>query len=273
MRKFSSVLGALLAACALPCSALVFAVNEGATYRVSDADIQQKYKPVADDLGKLLGQKVTIVSVPDYKAMADGLAGGRFDLAYVHPAHVALKGLAVDGYKLVALTKGFTDYRAHFLVRADSPLHSPADLKAKKIGIPSPDSITAVLTRTTLRDSFKDANEPVTYVSTRYQDAIPFMVEHGLVDAGVTGSESVAKAWTAAGGKIAFSSKAVPVKLLLAARHVKQDELEAMQNYFITLEQSDKGRRTLETIEKKGFVAFDAEALAAVNRWIAIGVK
>lgn len=195
MRKFSSVLAALLAACALPCSALVFAVNEGATYRVSDADIQQKYKPVADDI------------------------------------------------------------------------------KGKKIGIPSPDSITAVLTRTTLRDSSKDANEPVTYVSTRYQDAIPFMVEHGLVDAGVTGSESVAKAWTAAGGKVAFSSKAVPVKLLLAARHVKQDELEAMHNYFITLEQSDKGKRTLETIEKKGFVAFDAEALAAVNRWISIGVK
>src|SRR4051812_3620529 len=117
-----TMIAACLFAAATPLTsfAMVFAVNEGATYRVSEAEIQHKYKPVADDLGKLLGQKVTIVSVADYKAMSEGLSAGKFDLAYVHPSHVALKGLAVDGYKLVALTKGFTDYRAYFLVRNDS---------------------------------------------------------------------------------------------------------------------------------------------------------
>lgn len=273
MNKFSSVLAAVLACASIPCAAMVFAVNEGATYRVSDADIQQKYKPVADDLSKLLGHKVTIVSVPEYKAMAEGLAAGRYDLAYIHPSHIALKGMASNGYKLVALTKGFTDYRAHFLVRTDSPIRALADLKGRKIGIPDPDSITSVLTRTTLRESFKDGVDPVAYVPTRYQDAIPFMVEHGLVDAGVTGSETVAKAWTAAGGKVAFTSKTVPVKLLLAAKQVKAEELAAMQSYFVGLDQSDKGRRTLEAIEKKGFVPFDGEALTAVNRWIATGIK
>jgi phosphonate transport system substrate-binding protein len=152
-------------------------------------------------------------------------------------------------------------------------MSSAADLKGKKLGIPSPDSITSVLARTTLRDSFKEGPESVSYVSTKYQDAIPFMVEHGLVDAGVTGSDSVAKAWTAAGGKIAFTSKSVPVKLLLAAKHVKPEELTAIQAYFVGLDQSDKGRHTLEAIEKKGFVSFDAEALVAVNRWISGGVK
>jgi phosphonate transport system substrate-binding protein len=121
MKNLTAALAAALALCALPCHAVVFAVNEGATYRVTEAEVQQKYKPVADDLSRVLGQKVTIVSVADYKVMADGLAAGKFDLAYVHPAHVALKGLASDGYKLVALTKGFTDYRAHFLVRAIRP--------------------------------------------------------------------------------------------------------------------------------------------------------
>jgi phosphonate transport system substrate-binding protein len=272
MKTLSILLACLFAALAPHAHAMVFAVNEGATYRVSDADIQHKYKPIADDLGKLLGQKVTIVSVSDYQAMAEGLAAGKYDLAYVHPAHLALKGLAVDGYRLVAVTKGFTDYRAHFLVRADSNAHGAADLKGKKLGIPSPDSITAVLTRTTIRESANGA-DAVSYVSTRYQDAIPFMVEHGLVDAGVTGSDSVAKAWTAAGGKVAFSSKTVPVKLLLASKHVAQDDLSAMQTYFVGLEQSEKGRRALESIDKKGFVPFDAQALAAVNRWISNGIK
>ena len=269
------LLAASLVAAAVPTisNAMVLAINEGATYRVADADVQQKYKSMADDLGKLLGQKISIVAVSDYKALADGLAAARYDLAYVHPAHIALKGLAVDGYKLVALTKGFTEYRAHFLVRADSATKTAADLKGKKLGIPSPDSITSVLTRATVNDSFKDGTSGIAYVSTRYQDAIPFMVEHGLVDVGVTGSDAVAKAWTSAGGKVAFSSKSVPVKLVLASKNVAAGDLTTLQNYFVSLDRNDKGRRTLESIEKTGFVPFDATALSAVNNWIATGNK
>lgn len=260
----------LAASAAFTCHAVTFAVNEGATYRVTDAEVQAKYKPVADDLAKLLGQKVHIVPVSDYAAMAEGLAAGKYDLAYIHPSHIALHGLAVDGYQLVALTKGFTDYRAHFLVRADSPAKTVGDLKGKKLGIPAPDSITSVLTRSTVREA--SGVEP-SYVATRYQDAVPFMVEHGLVDAGVTGSASVAKAWTAAGGRVAFTSKSVPVKLLIAAKTMPAREVTQVQNYFVTLDQSDKGRQVLQAIDKQGFVPFDGNALAAVNKWIASGLK
>ena len=274
--KFTSrlLLGACIAAGAVTASrAMVLAINEGATYRVSDAEVQQKYKPMADDLGKLLGQKVTIVTVSDYKTMAEGLSTARYDLAYIHPAHIALKGLAVDGYKLVALTKGFTDYRAYFLVRSDSQAKTAADLRGKKLGVPSAESITSVLTRATVHDSFKDGANGISYVSTRYQDAIPFMLEHGLVDVGVTGSDAVAKNWTGAGGKIAFSSKSVPVKLMLASKNVPASEMPLLQNYFVSLEHTEKGRRTLESIDKAGFVPFDAAALSAVNSWMATGVK
>jgi phosphonate transport system substrate-binding protein len=253
--------------------AFILAINEGASYRVTDSEIQQKYRPMADDIGKLLGQKVTILPISDYKAIAEGLSAAKFDLAYVHPAHVALKSLAADGSQLVVLTKGYTDYRAHFLVRADSATKGPADLKDKKLGVPSPETITSVLTRATVNDSFKSGAAGVAYVPTRYQDAIPFMVEHGLVDVGVTGSGAVAKAWTAAGGKVAFSSKSVPVKLMLASKNVPASEIPVLQNYFVSLEHSEKGRRTLESIDKAGFVPFDASALSAVNSWIATGIK
>ena len=272
-RQFTLLL--LAAACMSPALAvaMVFAVNEGTTYRVSDAEIQGKYKLVADDLSKLLGQKVNVVPVSDYKAISDGLGAGRFDLAYIHPSHIALKGLAVDGYQLVALTKGFTEYRAHFLVRADSSARTAEDLKGRKLGIPAIDSITSVLTRSTLRETTRDGADPVAYVSTKYQDAIPFMVEHRLVDAGVTGSASVAKAWAQSGGRIAFTSRAVPVKLILASRATPSETVATVQNYFVSLERSDKGRRVLESIDKQGFVPFDAAALTAIHRWIATGLN
>ncbi len=232
----------------------VFAVNEGATYRVTNAEVQRNYAPVADDLSNILGRKVGIVAVSDYQEIAKGLSEARYDLAYVHPAHVALKGLAVDGYRLLALTKGYTDYRAHFLVRTDSTVRTAADLRGKKVGAPTMDSVTSVLMRTTLRESAANGDEGVKYLIARYQDGIRFMVEHGLVDAGATGSDSIAQAWTAGGGRIAFSSKPVPVKLVLASKRVGPKDLTSLQNYFIFLEQSNQGRRILETIDKAGFV-------------------
>jgi phosphonate transport system substrate-binding protein len=253
--------------------AFVFAVNEGVTYRVTNAEVQHKYQPVADDLSNILGQKVNFVAVSDYREIALGLSAARYDLAYVHPTHLALKGLAMNGYRLVALTRGYTDYRAHFLVRGDCAARTAADLHGRKVGSPAADSITSVLMRATFREVAKYGADGVSYVFTRYQDAVPFMVEHGLVDAGVTGSDSVARAWTAGGGQVAFSSKPVPVKLMLASKRVSFEVLTALQDYFTSLEQSDRGRRILETIDKMGFVPFDGNALAAVNDWLALGLR
>jgi hypothetical protein len=62
-----------------------------------------------------------------------------------------------SGYRLVVVTKGFQDYRASFLVKADSPLKSLADLKGNRIGAPTKDSITAWMMRATVRDALGDA--------------------------------------------------------------------------------------------------------------------
>ena len=49
--------------------------------------------------------------------------------------------------------------------------------------------------------------------------------------------------------------------------------LQSLQNHFVSLEGGKKGRCTLGLIDKKGFVAFDAAALTAVNTWIAAGSR
>ena len=48
--------------------------------------------------------------------------------------------------------KGFTDYRARVMVKKDSPLRSMQDLKDRKIGVPSVDSITTVMFSASLRE-------------------------------------------------------------------------------------------------------------------------
>ncbi|MEY4752333.1 MAG: hypothetical protein RJA44_8 [Pseudomonadota bacterium] len=255
----------------LPLSAqeLILGINEGVSYQGAGSAVRQRYKDLADDLSRLLRRKVVPEAVDDYRTLGQGLATGRYAIAYVHPAHYALRAMQQDGYRLVALTRGYTEYRARLLVRADSPLKSVAELRGRRIGTPDPDSITAVLTRATMRDALKDQAGSVTYQSTRYQDAIPFMIEHGFVDAGATASEAVIRDWTSRGGRVLHASKPVPIKYLLAGRSIGDAELERLQAYFLALDGSSPEKsRVLNGIGQQGFVGFDAAVLLQVGAWL-----
>ena len=59
--------------------ALVFAVNEGVTYRVPLEEVRGRYAAIATDLSKLLRQPVSIEPVADYTSLRKGLAEKRFD--------------------------------------------------------------------------------------------------------------------------------------------------------------------------------------------------
>ncbi len=60
----------LAAACSLAQANLVFAINEGVTYRVPNDEIRARYATIAADLSKLLKQPVMIEPVADYPSCA-----------------------------------------------------------------------------------------------------------------------------------------------------------------------------------------------------------
>lgn len=247
---------------------LVFAVNEGVTYRVNPGATVDRFKELADDLGKLLKRPVKVQAVTDYKELAAGLTEQRYDLAYVHPAHHSIRAMAKGGYRLVAVTKGFTEYRASFMVKGDSPLKTLADLKARKIGAPDEDSITSVIMRATLRDAFGAQPQEITYV--RLQDAVPFMVENNFVAAGVSASKAVVKGWQDKGGKVLATSKPIPIKHMIASNKVTAEQRAQLSAYFIGLEQTPEGKKRLETFNVTGFVEFDQKALVAMGTWLGL---
>ena len=246
---------------------LVFAVNEGVTYQVAEFETRDKYKDIADDLGKLLKRPVSIVVVNDYKKLSEDLAGQKYDLAYVHPAHHAIRAMKQSGYKLVALTKGFTEYRASFLVPASSTAKTLADLKGQTVGAPAEDSITSVLVRATLNEAV-GSGAKITY--TRYQDAVPFMVEHGLAAAGASASNAVVKDWQAKGGRVLATSKSIPIKQLLASPKLGDEQRKQITAYFVGLEQSATGKLRLKKIGFNGFTEFDESVLLGVSAWLGL---
>ena len=263
------IAGALLAVGATCSHALVFAINEGVTYRVTNDEIRAKYAQIAADLSKLLRQPVTVEPISSYRVLKEGLAGKTYDLAMVHPAHISIRAMKESGYRLIAVTKGFEKYRASFLVNADSPLKSLADLKGGSLGAPDEDSITAWMVRATIREALGDANQ-VKYSYTRYQDAVPFFVENNLTQSGATAAGKVIKGWTDKGGKVLFESKPVPIKHLIAGPALSAAEVDAVREYLVSLDSTEDGKKKLAATKWQGFAAYDQESLMTLGKWLGI---
>jgi phosphonate transport system substrate-binding protein len=264
-----SSVAALLLAFSPWAQALVFAVNEGVTYRVPIEEIRGRYAAIAADLSKLLKQPVTIEPIGDYPSLRKGLAAKAYDLAMVHPAHLSIQAIRDSGYKLVVVTKGYQKYTANFLVKADSPLKSLSELKGLKLGAPDEDSITSWMVRATLRDAKVDPKGmAITY--TRYQDAVPFFVENNLTTAGATAANALVKAWVAKGGKVLAQSKPVPIKHIIASPSLSAEQIDKVREYLVALDTTDEGKKKLEPSKYTGFERYDEAAMLAIGVWLGL---
>jgi len=246
---------------------LTLAVNEGVTYYVTPLEIREKYKELAELLGKTLRTTVKIVPVDQYPVLRKGLDEQQYDLAFVHPAHHSMLSMRDQKYRLVVLTKGFTEYKARFFMNKDAQMKQPADIKGKRIGMPDADSITAVITRATLRDLGIDpAKEAIR--TTRYQDAVPFFVENNFSDVGVTGSAAVAKDWQGKGGAVLFESKPVPIKHMIASTKMSEIDTAKVREVMLNLDKTDSGRKILEKLGYKGYESGDYQQIAVLTKWL-----
>ena len=189
--------------------ALVFAVNEGVTYKTGGDASRQNYKAIADDLARLLKTKVRVDVIGEYATLEKDLAAKTYDVAFIHPTHIAIAPVKLGTYTLVAVSKAHIGYKASFLSNLSAQPKTPAELGkllasgSKMIGSPDTNSITAWLIRATLRDAAVAAKSAAPQLKfTRYQESIPFMVSNGFVDIAATASETIVKEWVAGGGKV-----------------------------------------------------------------------
>lgn len=260
--NFSPLLAMILLAAGINSAVaqdLVLAVNEGVTYQ-DGGPASERYKPLLQLLSKELKQNVKLQSVDKYSTFEKGLSEGKFDLAFIHPAHVGLMAVKKNGYEGLVTAKGFTDYRARVLVANTSSLKTMQDLRGKKIGVPSIESITTVMFTANLRElNFPQPEK--SFTATRYQDAVPFMIDNGFVDAGVTGSAGVAKAWVAKGGRILAETKPVPIKQFLATKKLSESDREKLKNLLLNLSENEAGLNALSKIGMTGFVPWNAQVM------------
>ena len=208
MRK-SLCLRAALACCALlagPTSALTLTVAiEPLTEHANQAFVHE-YLPLARHLSSSIGQPVSASLSRELAREIVATRSGSHDII-MGPAHVV--GSAVRyGYIPLASLPG--EGPIAFVTRSESPIRALEDLRGRKIGLPSVESLASFVALGELNTRkllAKDAN--VSVVHYRFHDVAVYALSQGFVDAIAIDGEVARAAVRDKGMAIYFESPAV----------------------------------------------------------------
>ncbi len=269
--KTLKALAATYAVCAvLSAQALTLGVTEGVTYRATEAEIEAKFAPIARMISLATKQPVKIQIIPSYNALRDALKQGQLDAAFIHPAHVSFESIKTGAYKSVAWTTGFTEYKVSFLCKEPEPIKNWATVNGKALVSPDADSITAIMTRSMLRENKLNSATDVKLQVTRFQDAVPFYIDNGFAAYGATASGAVIKTWKEKGGKTCAQSRGMPIKHWIVSSKLSDEQAAGVREALLTMDQSDLGKKALATSGYKGFIASDTEVEKTLTNWLGL---
>jgi ABC-type phosphate/phosphonate transport system substrate-binding protein len=245
---------------------LLFGVSEGTSGSIGFSELQDKYKPLADYLAKILKRPVLLESASDLKNLTKSLDSAHYGLLLVRPSHISAKAMRDQKYVLVAAAKG--DAIAQFIVHKDSPLKQSADLKGKSIVMPDNMAYPTWIGLAMLRDIGIGRGQ-ADIRNFRSQEAVGYAVEQKLSDVGVVISYSkVAKDWAGKGHRVLWESKKLPYWSVIGSPKLAPEEMSRIREALIKLDQGDEGQKILKGIGVKGFVPGDQAAYLDMLKWV-----
>jgi ABC-type phosphate/phosphonate transport system substrate-binding protein len=256
----------LLAALASPAHAgnVLLGIAEGVAEQSNYGEMQDKYQPLADYLGRVLKDKVVLESSQNIKSAMLNLKKKRYELLFCRPSNVAAIGIRDDGYQLVGMAKG--SFTADFIVRKDSAIKKKEDVLGHSFAMPGANSLMARVGMATLRD-LGEKPDPKKIRYTHYQEAVNFMVANKFSDVGIVAPQQ-SKAWEKTGGVTLFKSRKLPFWSIIASPKINKADVTRLQKALIEMENSDEGKKILAKISVKGWVAGDPKEYVDMLSWL-----
>ena len=263
------ILTALACTAVASAQALVLGVTEGVTYKATDAEIESKFEGIAKALSTASKQPVKMKVISSYNGLRDALKKNEVDMAFIHPSHIAFEAIKTGGYKSIAWTGGFTEYKVSLLCKDASPIQDWATVNGKSFVTPDPDSITAVMTRATLKENGIKL-DAIKLQTTRYQDAVPFYVDNNFAAYGATASGAVIKAWKDKGGQTCAQSRGMPIKQWIVSTKLDAATVNTLRETLLAMGQNDAGKKSLAPSGYKGFVPTSEEQEKKLILWLGL---
>ena len=151
-------------------------------------ELQRKFKPLGDYLKKETGLDVQFTPVTDYAAVVESLANNKVDLAWLGGFTFVQARLRTNGGAVPIVQRAEDEkFISKFIVPADSPAKTLADLKGKNFAFGSPSSTSGhLMPRYFLKRDGIDADKDFKAIAfSGAHDATVAFVASGRADGGV----------------------------------------------------------------------------------------
>lgn len=197
------------------------------------AEMHRRLTPLTRYLSEAIGQPVSLKLAPNMPTAVKDVAEGAVELTYLTPV-AYLDAHAKGGAKLVVktLTQGEGSFQLVIAVRADSPIHSVADLAGKSFAFGDK---AALLQRAVVVGAGMPLEKLGQYEFIGHYDNIAQGVANGDFDAGIL-KDTVAAKWEKKGLRIIYTSAALPPYNIAAGKHVDDATVAKVRDAFLALD-------------------------------------
>jgi phosphonate transport system substrate-binding protein len=235
--------------------------------------LHQKFEPLMAYLGRQIADTVfDLETANDYADFERKLQDHKADFALPNPYHAAI---ARDwGYQVIAKMGDDSVFKGIFIVRNDSPIRRPADLKGKVVAYPAPTALAAAMMPQLYLQ--KHGVDVLTEVKNIYVGTHNSSIMNAYL------KQSAASAtWPAAWKAFQKSNPAEAADLhviwetptLIQNAIIARNEVPAALNARVTqllttLQDSEEGRSLLTGIDTQSFVRANNQDFEVVRQFL-----
>jgi phosphonate transport system substrate-binding protein len=213
-------------------------------------EIISRFTPLADYIGRSIGQPLEVRVGRDYSEHIDAIGTGTVDIAYMGPAsYVKL----VDKYGKVPLlarqeVEGQPFLIGEIIVRQDSPLQTLADLKGKHFAFGDPDStMGTVVPERMLLQAGVPLSSLASYKYLVGHDNVALAVLAGDYDAGAV-KEEVFQQFAPNGLRALAQTPLLADYMFVASKKLPTPLIDKLRQLFLELDGAPANRAVITAI-------------------------
>lgn len=223
---------------------------------VSPERLDQRFAPLAHYLSDRLDFDVVIETAPNFREFVKRTAEAkRYDLLFTAP-HFYYRAQRDSGYRAVVRVSG-PPMTATIVAPTTSQIFTIDDLRGRKLAMPDPLSLAALLTRQHLAAVGADFAASVTLIDTPTHNASLLSLHHGWTDAASLMGPIFRRMQPDAKAKLRViaTTAGTPRLPFAVAPWINADRASAFANAMVAIGDTVEGQALLKQIGWQGFVA------------------
>jgi phosphonate transport system substrate-binding protein len=236
--------------------------------------LDQAFSPLMAYLNRRIpGARFELEASNGFSHFEEKLRGRQLDFALPNPYQAVL---AQDwGYRIIAQAGDSEDFRGIFVVRADSGIREPADLKGKAVAYPAPSALAAgMMPRLWLATHGLDVNRDIDNRYVGSQESAILNAYLGEAAAGATWPppwRAFQKAHPREASQLRVIWETPPLinNAVMARADLPADLVERVRDALLRLHEDTEGKNVLTAMETARIHAATDASYQVVRRFIA----